>query len=129
INVLLTASTRWSHVELDLSCYCSAQLELEFPYWGDTGTFQFPKLRHLSVTAARKVFQHMNRRLNINHDTTPALRSISMCGSRGIGAMDMIAPMSPPLDVSFGLLTKLSIGSFASQENLFRVLSQCVHIR
>ena len=43
--------------------------------------------------------------------------------------MDMIAPMSPPLDVSFGVLTKLSIGSFASQENLFHVLSQCVRVR
>ena len=127
IDVLLTACTRWSHVELHLECYCLAQLE--FLYWGDTGTFQFPKLQHLSVSAGRKVFQRMNRWLNINHDTTPALRSISMCGSRGIGAMDMIAPMSPPLDVSFGVLTKLSIGSFASQENLFHVLSQCVRVR
>ena len=43
--------------------------------------------------------------------------------------MDMIAPMSPLLDVSFGVLTKISIVSFTSQENLFCVLSQCMHIQ
>ena len=121
VDVLLITCTRWNNVEF-IMYYSEHDLDDHLD-WGDTGAFQFPRLRRLSVSANRHVFQHMNRRLNINHDTTPALRSMHVDGG-----MD-VAPVSRPLDIPFDVMTNLSVGAFTSQEDLFRVMSKCLHVR
>ena len=121
IDLLLAACTRWGCVSINLCGYDEDDFDSE--RWGDVGTCRFPRLERLIVSASHNVFQHVNQRLNIKPSTTPALRSFN------VRAGSSLAPVSRPLDASFNALTELSISSFASREDIFHVMSQCVRVQ
>ena len=39
-----------------------------------------------------------------------------------------MAPIAWPLDIPFDMMTDLLVGAFVSQEDLFHVMSECLHV-
>ena len=120
IDLLLTACNRWRYVKININGYSRSNVDLK--NWIDVGTFYFPKLHHLSISADRDVFQLLNRRFNIKPSTTPALQLVDINGGEA-------NPAARPLDVSFDVLAKVSISVFESWEDIFGVVSQCIRVR